>query len=117
MYNLMLLNRKASTDPSKETLNVWIGAVPLGVAAKLEMNGSQLFINCARSGRDYRLVFTEKDDVERMGQFCTSCKSSSIGDLRSLLSFSEGSSNLSRSLDVRIASLLTGFIDLCPHIS
>ena len=80
---------------------MWIAAVPLGIAAKLEMNGSQLFINCARSGRDYRLLFTEKDDVERMGQFCQSCKSSSIGDLRSLLSFSESSSTLSRSLDVR----------------
>lgn len=66
----MLLNRKASTDPSKDTLNVWIGAVPLGATAKLEMDGAQLFINCARTGKDYRLHFTEQDDVARMKQFC-----------------------------------------------
>lgn len=66
----MLLNRKASTDPSKETLNVWTASVPLGPASKLEMIGSQLFINCARTSRDYRLTFTEQDDIAQMTNFC-----------------------------------------------
>jgi len=66
----MLLNRKASTDPSKETLNVWTASVPLGPASKLEMIGSQLFINCARTSRDYRLTFTEQDDIVQMTNFC-----------------------------------------------
>jgi hypothetical protein len=101
MYNLMLLNRKASTDPSKETLNVWTAAVPLGPSSKLEVVGPQLFINCARTLKDFRLHFTEPVDVERMTKFCQSCKASNIGDLRSLLSMSTGSSSslLTRSLD------------------
>ena len=70
MYNLMLLNRKASTDPSKETLNVWTAAVPLGPSSKLEVVGPQLFINCARTLKDFRLHFTEPVDVERMTKFC-----------------------------------------------
>lgn len=66
----MLLNRKASTDPSKDTLNVWTAAVPLGPTAKLEMVGAHLFINCARTLKDFRLHFTESVDVERMNTFC-----------------------------------------------
>lgn len=66
----MLMNRKAATDPTKETLNVWTAGVPLGPAAKLEMKGANMFVHCARTERDYRLHFTEAVDAQRMTDFC-----------------------------------------------
>lgn len=66
----MLMNRKAATDASKDTLNVWTAGVPLGPSAKLEMKGANMFIHCARAEKDYRLHFTEAVDVQRMTEFC-----------------------------------------------
>lgn len=70
IYNIMLFNRKASTDANQETLNVWIAGVPLGPSAKLEMKGANMFIHCPRSDKDFRLHFTENVDVQRMTDFC-----------------------------------------------